>query len=1025
MRRLLLLQRQQQARRKLKHQKLKVALFGYIVVLVFFALLQLIGVFLFSKGFLLSRQVLPNIAECHAGNGVEDACMPAKFDKAVVLIIDALRFDFVIPVDAADSNPYYHNNFPILHELTQKEPNNAVLLKFMADPPTTTLQRLKGLTTGSLPTFIDAGSNFNGDSLDEDNWVLQLDKHNKSVAFMGDDTWTAMFSKYINPQLNFPYDSLNVWDLHTVDNGVIEHLFPLLERERSKEWDVLIGHFLGVDHVGHRYGPDHYSMRDKLHQMNEMIKDVILKLDDKTLLVVMGDHGMDPTGNHGGDSLSELESTVFFYSKNKKHRANKLDASNYDTSDKGANYRSVNQIDLVPTISLLMGLPIPHNNLGFPIDELFSSEKDLCQASYLTIQQQEGFRNSSVEVQGNTKITEKYQFLMENYAQFGGNKKYYKELIQESKGYQVEFLEHCQSLWARFDLVLIGLGITVLLLSLSFIITYSRSIPSVRVSTMSFEFIGSVIAMTLLGLVLSLSIFIVLKPAGVSLKVCLLVGTAAGISIGFWAPIMDRFSVVWLVNQIYDFFAYNFNSWSALGIFFVLLHCMIFASNSYVVWEDKMIQLFILTFGFCCLYGCYSSDKPSTQRILAASHALTFIILSRAVSMINLCREEQQPYCVPTFKTSWWSVFCLHLASILLPRTIKSFYKLSDSYHSAAPLWIESGMTFLMFMNAMHWTLEYLENNDYFQSNTKTWISIGLMKSLKLAIARIVLFVVLILANFSWSRGPLCVKIQAVQPDSPPIEVDITTVEEGEEEAEDVSDNDEEEDESENIAPVPPKPSTNILGYDNVYGSSYFLLVINVTIAVLLVTKPLGALSICALIVQILSLLELFTFFDIRRNLVTSVVFGLLGYQHFFSTGHQATLASIQWEVGFMTTQTIIFPFTHINISLNTFGSFFIVCLAVPLITLWRIPPSSKPITLLLQIVTNITTLLTYQTLTSIMSFIFAAHFRRHLMVWKIFAPRFMFSALLLVVFNVTLTIFTLWFATGRVLTQINRIFSK
>ena len=41
--------------------------------------------------------------------------------------------------------------------------NHFLLLKFIADPPTTTLQRLKGLTTGSLPTFIDAGSNFAGE----------------------------------------------------------------------------------------------------------------------------------------------------------------------------------------------------------------------------------------------------------------------------------------------------------------------------------------------------------------------------------------------------------------------------------------------------------------------------------------------------------------------------------------------------------------------------------------------------------------------------------------------------------------------------------------------------------------------------------------------------------------------------------------------------------------------------------------------------------------------------------------------
>lgn len=1009
-RKALLQQQQQQARSKFRHQKLKLSFVGYVVVLVFLALLQAIGVFLFTKGFLLSRQVLPNIAGC--GTALDAACVPPTFDKAVVLVIDALRFDFAIPV-ATNPNPYYHNNLPVLHQLMQSEPENAVLLKFLADPPTTTLQRLKGLTTGSLPTFIDAGSNFDGDAIDEDNWLLQLHRHNKSVAFMGDDTWKALFSAYINPDLHFPYDSLNVWDLHSVDNGVLEHLAPLMDKSRAAEWDVLIGHFLGVDHAGHRYGPDHYAMKDKLLQMNQVIKDTIEKIDDKTLLVVMGDHGMDPTGNHGGESREELESTIFFYSKSKKFKVLRKDDSAYDTSDYGAHYRAVNQIDLVPTLSLLLGLPIPYNNLGFPIDEVFGSEKDLARASRLTVKQLQNYKDSSPELQGYSELSEKYHFLMKQYQTFGSNKKYYSELIQESKVYQADLLECCKSLWARFDLVLISLGVAVMILSFSFLVTYSRSIPSVRVLTMSFEFIGSVIAMTLLGLVLSLSIFIVLKPTGMNLRTCLLVGSAAGITIGFWAPIMDRFSVVWLWHQILDFFVYNLNSWSSLGMVFVVLHCVIFASNSYVIWEDKLIDFFLATFGFCCLYACFTSSKPKAARILNATHAVTFIVLSRLVSLINLCREEQRPYCVPTFKTSWWSICLLYVAAVMLPRFIKSFYMLTQSYNSAAPLWIETGMTFFMFMNAVYWTLEYLENVDSFLSGVPAWLSSATLKSVKLAIARIVLFTVLGLANFSWSRGPLCVKIELGKPkEDNSGEVSVS-------EDDETSGADTKSSESES------KPLVTILGYGNVYGSSYFLFVINLTLAVLLVSKPLAALSISMLIIQLLSVLELLSFLELRRNLIAPVILGILGYQHYFSTGHQATIPSIQWDVGFITTQTIVFPFTHLNIALNTFGSFLIVCVSVPLITLWRLPPSPKPITVLLQIVTNITTLLAYQTMTSIMSFIFAAHFRRHLMVWKIFAPRFMFSALLLIVFNLTFILVTLGFTSWRVLMQVNRIFGK
>ena len=39
--------------------------------------------------------------------------------------------------------------------LLTQESKQTRLFKFLADAPTTTLQRLKSLTTGGLPTFID------------------------------------------------------------------------------------------------------------------------------------------------------------------------------------------------------------------------------------------------------------------------------------------------------------------------------------------------------------------------------------------------------------------------------------------------------------------------------------------------------------------------------------------------------------------------------------------------------------------------------------------------------------------------------------------------------------------------------------------------------------------------------------------------------------------------------------------------------------------------------------------------------
>src|SRR6266702_4538927 len=64
---------------------------------------------------------------------------------------------------------------------------------------------------------------------------------------MGDDTWLSVFPTSFHPEMTHDFDSFNVEDLHTVDNGVIANLFPLLTN--SSKWDFLVCHFLGVDHV--------------------------------------------------------------------------------------------------------------------------------------------------------------------------------------------------------------------------------------------------------------------------------------------------------------------------------------------------------------------------------------------------------------------------------------------------------------------------------------------------------------------------------------------------------------------------------------------------------------------------------------------------------------------------------------------------------------------------------------------------------------------------------------------------------
>ena len=235
------------------------------------------GTLIFTKGFLLMRATLNQSSECNVDFAVqaddhgEGGCwMHIRYKKAIIILIDALKYDF-LKYNTSLSNkqeiPPFKNKFLTVHQLLNRHPNNARLYKFIADPPTTTLQRLKGLTTGSLPTFVDLASNFGSSEIMEDNVIDQLVKHDKKVTFIGDDTWVNLFPRQFSK--SFPIPSFNVKDLYECDKTVIKHLMPQV---RKQNWDVLIAHLIGVDHCGHRFGPNHPAMAEKLTQMDDLIR---------------------------------------------------------------------------------------------------------------------------------------------------------------------------------------------------------------------------------------------------------------------------------------------------------------------------------------------------------------------------------------------------------------------------------------------------------------------------------------------------------------------------------------------------------------------------------------------------------------------------------------------------------------------------------------------------------------------------------------------------------------------------------
>lgn len=339
----------------------------YVTVLFWASLPMIFGLLLFTNGFFLRRSSILQHSNCSrlennlVSTSISSECFPTHF-RVVLLIVDALKYEFVEKfVDEASFATYHRNKIPVVAETLKKYPKNSRLFKFLADPPTTTMQRLKSLTTGTLPTFIDIQDNFAADAIMEDNLIVQNKKQGNII--IGDDTWINLYPDMFLRDFTAP--SFQVSDLDTVDHKVRKHIFKELDK---KDWSLLIGHTLGVDHCGHKHGMHHPEMTRKLNETNILIKDLVDKINEEkteTILMVVGDHGMTESGDHGGDTEDEMESAMFIYST--KHLIDTQMQLNIETK------LTVNQIDMVPTIAVILGIPIPFSNIGNLIMEALPS----------------------------------------------------------------------------------------------------------------------------------------------------------------------------------------------------------------------------------------------------------------------------------------------------------------------------------------------------------------------------------------------------------------------------------------------------------------------------------------------------------------------------------------------------------------------------------------------------------------------------------------------------------------------------
>ncbi|CAO3659449.1 unnamed protein product [Umbelopsis ramanniana] len=1097
----------------------------FAIFLIWVSLAYTLGIYLFLNGFLLTRQTLPDenthlsspwnqfpLASDHNhvetySNDLESILLEKgishihepPFQRAIIVLIDALRFDFLPKLRERPSDQFYTNRLPIVQDLLDQSPESTVLFQFRADPPTTTMQRLKALMTGSLPTFIDAGSNFASSNINEDHLLRHLTRRFKSTYFMGDDTWKNLFGDVLHDKSRtFPFDSFKVFDLDTVDHGILGKLWPLLEdghlsqdptrsnlsdiNSNSSQWDCIITHFLGVDHCGHTNSPEHPSMAAKLDEMNTMLQRLVQHVDEDTLLILFGDHGMSVEGDHGGESEEEVMSGLLFHSKRpltlsrSKHKKgdlhqdyfqhlfsrihrNRSKTLSYDhdaiTSRLGYDataYPIVSQIHLVPTLSYLFGTPIPFGNLGALIPDMLYPTQQLDGPSTLLyfIQQ---FRMNALQVRNYltmysssgkhngfsiSALVPLFQILYKadrrlddlssqpTFKKWVGTSRIsekernalveqLEDILMNYDEFLIATLKHCMAIWAQFDVGCMVAGSAILFTAL--LLTVVVFIQPLWIHTLHRAF-GSTIVRLLtivgaaVGLIFGFAVahlstqefglwYSYVARHGIFDKMSIfgwtatfaLMGNIAGLAIAIAVQSRPTFGAIqecfmW-ISQHPDV---------NLVLITGLVHALTLGSNSYIVYEDSVVRFILASWSIYWLIRGIATSSH-TLRSLRSSFDLwapiIILLFVQATATTGLCREEQQPHCsyihsgklslMPfrefdssshesTFIEKWLAAIAtagfLLVSTFLctfLPGVLQhSWFTLHKSRKTSTALyiWCKALYTLsigLIMLRYIYLIFENTSSTQYivlsvlkfstFQNLASYLINLeGITAAEWLPMTTDIFMIYIPRLNYAIGGFFLSFALRiAWRP------VDLKAIEEA-----------------------------AWIGH------------IGGTIILATIQRPIGGVIILCWPLMLQTITRVSDKSSLSKTLTARlVILHYLGEHLFFVTGHQAILTAIHWETAYIGFKEMYMIPNAILVSLATLSGFIISWSSSLVVVTQVLSDNHDP--QLRQAIYQASVMLMsfFNFIPTSLSSIFIIVLRRHLMTWKIFAPRFLLQCIL------------------------------
>jgi hypothetical protein len=160
----------------------------------------------------------------------------------------------------------------------------------------------------------------------------------------------------------------------TSNNPIDEERAKVLQqalKQQTNPYQFFLAHFSDIDFQGHYFGAtpewnQHQTYWGAVRNKTKIVQEVMELVDNNTVVFIASDHGMLERGGHGGDAELVTQVPLYVYAKD----SNLGLGTPAVPTDARFRKAPLTLTDIAPTISALLGIPVPRSCQGVFIDDL-------------------------------------------------------------------------------------------------------------------------------------------------------------------------------------------------------------------------------------------------------------------------------------------------------------------------------------------------------------------------------------------------------------------------------------------------------------------------------------------------------------------------------------------------------------------------------------------------------------------------------------------------------------------------------